>query len=119
MSICSHDCFNCIFDDCICDDYSDDLMLDKQLDLEAKNNSKLTPRQKYQRSEKGKLAMHRYNVSEKAKQKMNRYNKSDKGKERFKRFEQTEKRKAYRREWQKKKYWENKLKKEQELLCQN
>ncbi len=114
MSTCNHDCFNCSYDDCICEDYTDDLALDMYLDRMATRSydSLRVSQRKYRATEKGKQAVRRWNHSEKHKKIMNNYNKSAKGKERSKRFEQTEKRKAYRREWQKRKYWENKAKKE-------
>lgn len=114
MSTCNHDCFNCSYDDCICEDYTDDLALDMYLDRMATRSydSLRVSQRKYRATEKGRQAVYRWNHSEKHKEIMNNYNKSAKGKERSKRFEQTEKRKAYRREWQKRRYWENKAKKE-------
>ena len=40
MSICNRDCFNCEYSDCICDEPSDDLRLDYELDLEIKSSNK-------------------------------------------------------------------------------
>lgn len=102
MSVCNHDCFNCVYSDCICNEPPDDLALHRQLDLDAtrKYNSVAVAQRKYRQSEKGKQSTYKYNHSDKGKAVMSAYNKSEKGKERSKRFEQTEVRKAYRREWQ-------------------
>ena len=105
MSICNRDCFNCEYSDCICDEPSDDLRLDYELDLEIKSSNKYNAQKKYRQTEKGKLN----NTSEKAKARMNIYNKSEKGKGRSRRFEQTEKRKAYKREWARRKRLNQKL----------
>lgn len=119
MFVCNRDCFNCTYTDCVCDEPSDDLALDRQLDLEAKINITSAARacKKYRKTEKGKQAVYRWNHSDKHKEIMRNYNKSEKGKERSKRFEQTEARKAYRREWQRKKRL--KLKEEKEWAKQN
>lgn len=109
MSICNRDCFNCEYSDCICDEPSDDLRLDYELDLEIKLSNKYNAQRKYRQTEKGKLKLHEYNTSEKAKARMNIYNKSEKGKERSRRFEQTEKRKEYKREWARRKRLNQKL----------
>ena len=105
MSVCNRDCFNCTYIDCICDEPSDDLALDRQLDLEANKSydNTSTAQRKYRKTEKGKQALYRWNHSERHKELMRTYNKSAKGKARSKRCEQTEHRKAYRREWERKK----------------
>ena len=112
MFVCNRDCFNCIYEDCICDEFSDDLALDYGLDRECHINNAPADiaQRKYRKTEKGKQSVYKYNHSVKHKEVMRKYNKSEKGKARFKRFEQTEARKAYRREWQRRKYQENKLK---------
>lgn len=106
MFVCNRDCFNCKYTGIVYDDEpSDDLDLDRQLDLEAKINTTSAARacKKYRKTEKGKRAVYRWNHSDKHKEIMRNYNKSEKGKERSKRFEQTEARKTYRREWQREK----------------
>ena len=115
MSICNHDCFNCIYSDCICNEPPDDLALHRQLDLEAnrKYNPVAISQRKYRQSEKGKQSTYKYNHSVKGKATMSVYNKSEKGKERSRRYNQTEKRKAYKREYDKQRRL--KLKEEREL----
>ncbi|MFQ9442801.1 MAG: hypothetical protein ACLR1A_07800 [Eubacterium ventriosum] len=105
MSVCNRDCFNCSYTDCICNEPSDDLALDRQLDLEASRSYEANAKaqRKYRKTEKGKQAIYRWNHSDKHKKIMTNYNNSERGKERSKRFEQTEARKAYRREWERKK----------------
>lgn len=105
MFVCNRDCFNCSYTDCICNEPSDDLALDRQLDLEASRSYEANAKaqRKYRKTEKGKQAIYRWNHSDKHKKIMTNYNNSERGKERSKRFEQTEARKAYRREWERKK----------------
>lgn len=109
MPVCNLDCFNCTYSDCINEGDLSERKLDASLDRAAKQDCKLTPYQKYRKSEKGKAAVHRYNTSDAGKAHMNKYNHSEKGKARSKIYEQTEQRKLYRREWQRRKYWERKL----------
>lgn len=101
--ICNLDCFNCIYPDCVNEGDLSDGTLSQALDRYAMQDSKLTPQQRYKRSKKGKISMHKSNTNESGRARMTRYNHSEKGKARLKRYEQTEKRKAYRREWERRK----------------
>lgn len=117
--MCNHDCFNCIYSDCIVDDMVDDIGFDYELDMYAVRSTNITPQkvaqQKYRQSEKGKRAVYKYNHSESAKLVRERYLNTDKSKQRLKRFESSEKRKSYRRKWQRMK----RLKEKEAMLCQN
>lgn len=125
MSICNHDCLNCIYDDCICDDdFYDDLELDLELDREAK---RLNPdNHDKKKNTHTKEQIYRYNHSEKGKQAQMRYNKTNKAKERNARNRNTYKRQEYLKKWKEqhkeemKEYQKNYyLRKKEMKLCQN
>lgn len=95
MIRCNHDCLNCVYDDCICDDdLYDDLALDLEIDREA---NRLSANKK--KNTHTKEQIYRYNHSEKGKQAQKRYNKTDKCKERNRRNRNTYKRQEYLKNW--------------------
>ena len=55
MGICNRDCFNCEYSDCICDEPSDDLRLDYELDLEIKSSNKYNAQKNIGRLKKESL----------------------------------------------------------------
>lgn len=113
------DCFNCPYEDCTASledikrqwKYTNGL---KQMDdpdsVPTKTSKFLTKQQKYELSEKGRLARQRYNSSEKGKERMKQYNQSDQGKARQKRYAQSEKGKATKRRY----YLKKKMEREQQ-----
>ena len=129
--MCSKNCFECTYEDCVCDDfsgYNESIEIDRQILKERGQSMKFinyntsekgkTRRKAFNASPKGKACMKRYNNSEKGKARDKRYRESEKGKETKRKYRQTEKYKAYKREYEKKRY--AKLKEERiKQLCQN
>ena len=110
--MCNRDCFNCPYDDCICDTMtSDEIAVQDRYDkgirrmnaidngtikfYKYNHSSKGKARSdRYLKSPKGKATAKRYNASEKGKARQREYNSSDKGKARAKKYEQSDKGKA-------------------------
>ena len=126
------DCLNCKFSDCI---NSSNILSEDEVEfsVEYESSIKTERRQeeirqiddrkarataKYRQTPKGKEMLHRMNTSEKAKERFKRYEQTDKAKERRKRHDEKPERiaykKAYMKEYNKRKYAEKKLRKEKE-----
>lgn len=86
--MCNHDCFNCVYEDCICND----ITLDEFNEINKRNSTDANYSREYKRVKK-------YFESDKGRKYLQNYRKSEKYREYQRKYNQTEKRKAYKKEY--------------------